>query len=199
MKKMKTGRKRKIGQIVLAIIAVFVLGAILFTVRTIIGNEKADYDTDNYSSYLGRNMGDAAWEKIGLTEEIFPDSISADMKVDEFVAAQGTNIWGRRSLMFLKVEYSEEGYQAEKERLQKMNTEKKLEEARKKHYDQFAEPYELCAVESVLESGVVYALADGRQSIIYVEMISHDGGLSSKTGIHKTGKYMPKEYFPLDF
>ncbi len=156
---------------------------------------KVDRNIANYEKYLSKNLGEYEYTKIGINEEIFPASISSEIEVEDYVVAwhKPRLFDGARWLMCLEVKYDKEMYDKEIERLKS-----KFRKDDLSVYDitGFQEPYSVVALETIKKNGLIYALTDGEEKIIYVEMISYDGSIygNSFYSLRIPKKYLPKGY-----
>lgn len=126
-----------------------------------------DTDVNHYSRYMGENAEKEYADKWNMKEEIFPEKITADMQVADYKMVY-YNPWDAQYLSYLVVEYEEEAYNAETERLKKYTSTEYLG-----YYgaEGFAEGYRLLAMEADPYYGFVYALETGDRQIVYVELI----------------------------
>ena len=101
------------------------------------------------------------------------------------------NPWDAQYLSYLVVEYGEEGYQAEVERLKNYAS---TEYSGYYGAESFVEGYTLLAMEADSYNGFVYALETEENKVIYVELIfcNYFMDLDYKSMI-------PNEYLPVGF
>lgn len=106
------------------------------------------------------------WTKWGMDETIWPAEITDSMNVVDFKMVY-YNPWDAQYLGYLVVDYNEEDYAKEVERLTRYDSTEYIG-----YYDVKEETtYELLAVEADSYNGFVYALTDGNGRIIYSEQI----------------------------
>lgn len=191
--KFKKGRKtKKIASKVLEVVGIVLLALFAFYVipfGIIIGmlmsgfNDKYDITTD-LSKYHEVIVGN----KWDLSEEIFPEDIT-DLNVEEFKHVY-YNPWDANYLAYLVVNYDDEGYQKELERLNKIG----IEDYKGFYSVTGFSNYELLAMEANHYNGFVYAMTDGNNKIIYVELIFCNYFMDIKYE-----KEIPLEYLPDGF
>lgn len=126
-----------------------------------------DTDVSHYTRYMGENVEKEYINKWGMKEDIFPGQITENMKVKDYKMIY-YNPWDAQYLSYLVVEYDEEAYAAEAERLKNYASTEYLG-----YYEAegFAEDYTLLAMEADPYYGFVYALETGERQIVYVELI----------------------------
>ena len=126
-----------------------------------------DTDIENYGNYMGVNADKEYRDKWGMDESIFPERISSDMKVKDYKMVY-YNPWDAQYLSYLVVDYDKEHYIKEMERLKNLGTENY-----EGYYgaDGFNEKYELAAMNADETYGFIYALSNGSNEIVYVEII----------------------------
>ena len=122
-------------------------------------------DTSKYQDVIGSKASGKYKDKWGMSEEIFPDSID-DLDVSDFKMIY-YDPWDKQYLSYLVVDYKEEEYNKELERLKNYGIE---------NYTGYYgvtgfTNYKLLAMESDSYQGFVYAITDEKSKIIYVEMI----------------------------
>ena len=163
--------------------AIFVVIAILITLLLEIGpyalnlvfsfmldeNKDILVDTDvaNYEKYMGKNALDDFVSKSGMKEDIFPEKITTGMKVDEYKMVY-YNPFDPQWLSYLVVEYNNDDYQKELERLRTYPSTKYLGYYGVTGFDN---DYELIAMQADSYNGFVYALDAHDGKIVYVEII----------------------------
>lgn len=173
MKKMSTKKTVFLVIGIVAIVAllywvamgVFAVGVMCFTAK----NAKVEVNTDisKYRDYIGEGALEEYQSKWGMDESIFPKEITADMEVNDYKMVY-YNPWDAQYLSYLVVDYSEEKFESEVERLKEYSSTEYLG-----YYGAtgFADEYELLAMYADSYQGFVYALSDKEDTIIYVEMI----------------------------
>lgn len=149
-----------------------------------------DTDVSHYSWYMGENAKENYAVKWGMDESIFPKEITSDMQVTDYKMVY-YDPWDAQYLSYLVVEYGEEEYQAEVERLKSYESKKYIG-----YYgvEGFKEGYHLLAMEADSYQGFVYALETEENKIIYVELIfcNYFMDLDYENMI-------PNEYLPVGF
>lgn len=156
---------------------------------------KVDRNIAHYEEYLSKNLGKYEYTKIGINEEMFPASINSDMQVEDYVVAwhKPRFLDGARWLMCLEVKYDKETYEEEIERLKSNFS---MDDITSYGVTGFKAPYTVVALEAIQKNGLIYALTDRKETIIYVEMISYDG---SVYGNLFYSLRIPKQYLPVGY
>lgn len=149
-----------------------------------------DTDVSHYSLYMGADAKEEYADKWNMKEDIFPDKITDDMQVTDYKMVY-YNPWDAQYLSYLVVEYGEEDYNAEVERLKKYAS---TDYTSFYGADGFAEGYTLLAMEADPYHGFVYALETEGRQIVYVELIfcNYFYDLDYR-------EMIPKEYLPVGF
>lgn len=143
-----------------------------------------------YNQFMGENANEEYRSKCGMDESIFPESITEDMKVQDYKMVY-YNPWDPQYLSYLVVEYDEEQYQAEVKRLKQYPSEDYIGIYSVTGFD---EKYELLAMNSDQYYGFVYAITDNENTIIYVELIFCNYFMDLEYN-----DYIKKEYLPVGF
>ena len=183
-----------VGLILVAIILRYVVvgGGVLALLSWAYEQSEVEENTDIalYNQFMGENADEEYRSKCGMDESIFPENITENMKVQDYKMVY-YNPWDPQYLSFLVVEYDEEQYQAEVERLKAYPSEEYLGIYSVTGFD---EKYELLAMNSDQYYGFVYALTDNQNTIIYVELIfcNYFMDLDYK-------EYIKEEYLPIGF
>lgn len=186
-------KKQKERLKMLVIIGTVVLSQILLVVFTVL---ILNYEYDNrlhqttnikdYNDVIGPKAKGIYESKWGMSEEIFPKKLNG--KVESFKMLSD-DFWDKQFLSYLVIDYNEEDYNKEIERLEKIGIEK---------YNYYGVTgftnYKLVAMNSDDYNGFIYALTDGKSKIIYVELIfcNYIMDLDYENE-------MPKEYLPDGF
>lgn len=126
-----------------------------------------DTDVSHYAWYMGENAKEEYNVKWDMDESIFPGEITEDMHVLDYKMVY-YNPWDAQYLSYLVVEYDEEAYHAEAERLKDYAS---TEYRGNYGAEGFLEGYLLLAMEADPTYGFVYALEAGSRRIVYVELI----------------------------
>ena len=131
------------------------------------GLNKVEITTDkaSYQEVIGVNSNDKYKDKWGMSEEIFPKSID-NLNVLDFKMVY-YDPWDKQFLSYLVVDYSENEYNKEIERLNNYGIEDYIGYYGATGFTN----YKLLAMESDAYQGFVYAITDGKSKIIYVEII----------------------------
>ena len=152
---------------VLRIIAKVALVGI-FLVGSVTSKPEVYDDISHYREYMSFDTenADSQWRKWGMDESIWPQEISNHMEVADFKMVY-YNPWDAQYLGYLVVDYSENDYIKEAERLKAYNSTDyigyySVEEER---------TYDLLAINADPYYGFVYAVTDGKSRIIYAEQI----------------------------
>ena len=186
-------KKQKERLKMVIIVGAVVLSQILLVVFTILVLNY-EYDNrlhqttniDDYNSVIGTEAKGIYESKWGMSEKIFPKEING--KVESFKMLSD-DFWDKQFLSYLVIDYNEEDYNKEINRLEKLGIEK---------YNYYGvtgfTKYKLVAMDSDDYNGFVYALTDGKSKIIYVELIfcNYIMDLDYENE-------MPKEYLPDNF
>ena len=145
-------------------------------------------DINNYQEIIGTDSKNKYKDKWGMSEEIFPKTIK-NLNVLDFKMIY-YDPFDKQYLSYLVVDYNEEEYNKEIERLNSYGIE---------NYIGFYEVtgftnYKLLAMESDAYQGFVYAITDEKSKIIYVEIIFCNYFMDIKYD-----EEIPKEYLPDNF
>lgn len=166
----KMKKQRNIFKLIAIIIGIIAINLVIvfnciFIFMGGLNNIEIITDTNKYQEVIGINANDKYKDKWGMSEEIFPRSIN-NLNVSDFKMVY-YNPWDKQYLSYLVVDYTEEEYNKEIERLSNYGIEDYIG-----YYGitGFAD-YKLVAMESDSYQGFVYAITDGKSKIIYVEMI----------------------------
>lgn len=195
-------KKRKLGFKVAVITAAVVLTAVIIRLAIIGGliaflalevtkaEVYEDTDISHYSQYMGEDANEKYVQKWEMDESIFPEKITDEMQVTDYKMVY-YDPWDAQYLSFMVVEYEEEAYQAERERLKAYAS---TEYVGYYGAEGFAEGYTLLAMEADPYYGFVYALETGDREIVYVELIfcNYFMDLDYK-------EMIPEEYLPVGF
>lgn len=183
-----------VGLILIALILRYVVvgGGVLALLSWAYEQSEIEENTDIalYNQFMGENANEEYRSKCGMDESIFPESITEEMKVQDYKMVY-YNPWDPQYLSYLVVEYDEEQYQAEVERLKAYPSEEYMGIYSVTGFD---EKYELLAMNSDQYYGFIYALTDNQNTIIYVELIfcNYFMDLDYK-------EYIKEEYLPIGF
>ena len=183
-----------VGLILIALILRYVVvgGGVLALLSWAYEQSEIEENTDIalYNQFMGENANEEYRSKCGMDESIFPESITEDMKVQDYKMVY-YNPWDPQYLSYLVVEYDEEQYQAEVKRLKQYPSEDYIGIYSVTGFD---EKYELLAMNSDQYYGFVYAITDNENTIIYVELIfcNYFMDLDYK-------EYIKEEYLPIGF
>lgn len=153
----------------LIILYLFVHVFLIFGVPVIISNNaKVETNTDvsKYNEYIGLNAKQEYQNKWNMNEEIFPPNITPEMNILDYKMVY-YNPWDAQYLSYLVVEYDEEEYEKEVKRLNNYGIEDYIGYYSVTGFTN----YQLLAMESDSYQGFVYAITDGNNKIIYVELI----------------------------
>ena len=195
-------KKRKIGVKIALITAAAVLAVVMIRLAVMgsliaflaLESEKAeieeDTDVSHYSQYMGADAKEEYVNKWGMDESIFPEEITDEMHVADYKMVY-YNPWDKQYLSYMVVEYDEEAYNAEIERLREYESTEYLG-----YYGAagFADGYELLAMEADSYQGFVYALGMGERRIVYVELIFCNYFMDLDYQ-----EMIPSEYLPVGF
>lgn len=194
-------QKKKLSKPLYALIAIGVVVAVVKLLLPIVAvailfinglTSKAEVH-DNVNDYLKYHSGPQAeteyQNKWDMDETIWPEKITPDMTIEDYKMVY-YNPWDKQFLGYLTVKYDAGNYDEEVKRL--------------KDYDSTAylgyygvtgfEDYELLAMYADSYQGFVYALTDGKDKIIYVEIIFCNYFMDLDYE-----KYIPENYLPEGF
>lgn len=148
---------------------------------------------DNIAEYTRYRTGEAADKdyrsKLGMDESIWPEQITDDMEVVDYIMVY-YNPWDPQYLGYLEVDYNTASYASELQRLKEYESTDYIG-----YYGVTGfEDYELLAIYADAYHGFVYALTDGKDTIIYVEAIFCNYFMD----LDYT-EYVPAEYLPEGF
>ena len=187
MKKQKEKLKKIIiiGTVVISQVFLFV-----FTIFVL------NYEYDNrlhqttnlkdYNDVIGPKAKGIYENKWDMSEEIFPKKLNGNV---EYFKMLSDDFIDKQFLAYLVIDYNEEDYNKEIERLNKLG----IEEYHYYGVTGFSN-YKLVAMNSHYYNGFIYALTDGKSKIIYVELI-----FCNYTMDLDYENEMPKEYLPDNF
>jgi hypothetical protein len=147
------------------IIMAFAIGALLLSAGT--AQVEEDTDVSHYEQYMGEDAEEEYSNKWDMDESIFPSEITDEMDAKDYKMVY-YNPWDEQFLSYLVLEYDDEAYQSEVKRLKDYPSKKYLGYYGAKGFN---DKYELLAKNAHSYQGIVYALTDGENEIIYVEMI----------------------------
>lgn len=194
----KKSSNKKVFLIVGIVLVAFVLywvitGTFILGIMYLISKDaKVEVNTDigKYQDYIGENAQEEYQNKWDMDESIFPEEITDEMDVKDYKMVY-YNPWDAQYLSYLVVDYDEEDFKKETERLTKYPSTKYLG-----YYGAagFLEEYELLAMYADEYQGFVYALSDKENTVIYVEIIfcNYMMDIDYK-------EYIKEEYLPLGF
>ncbi len=188
--KMKKQTERLKVLLIVGPVILFPLLTIIFTVLVL------NYEYDNrlhqttnikdYNDVIGPKAKGIYESKWGMSEEIFPKKLTG--KVESFKMLSD-DFWDKQFLSYLVIDYNEEDYNKEINRLEKLG----IEEYNYYGVTGFTN-YKLVAMNSDDYNGFIYALTDGKSKIIYVELIFCNYIMDIDYE-----NEMPKEYLPDNF
>lgn len=148
---------------------------------------KVTKNLSKYDDVIGDKAKDNYENKWDMSEKIFPKSIN-DLEVKDFKMVY-YNPWDAQYLSYLVVDYNEEEYNKELERLNKVGIDKYIGYYGVTGFTK----YKLLAMEADSYNGFVYAITKNNK-IVYVEIIfcNYFMDLDYK-------KYINKDYLPDGF
>lgn len=123
-------------------------------------------DINLYNDYIGENAKEEYKVKWGMDEKIFPEKITDNMYVEDYKMIY-YNPWDAQYLSYLVVDYKKEDYKNEVDRLKEYNSTDYIGYYNVTGFTK----YELLAMYANPYYGFVYAITDGKEKIIYVELI----------------------------
>ena len=198
IKKVRKRIKRRVVKIILFAVGGYILHQIIL-VSIIIGifmygaataEVKVNTDITKYNDYMFSGALEEYENKWGMDETIFPAEITESMDVKDYKMVY-YNPFDAQYLSYLVVEYDEADYMAEMERLTEYESTDYLGYYGVTGFD---EAYELVAMFADEYQGFVYAITDGEDTIVYVEIIFCNYFMDLEYE-----EYMPYKYFPVGF
>ena len=174
--------------IVSFIIRMFIITGIIFLLFNS-AKVEVNKDINKYNNYMGVNAKEQYKIKWGMNETIFPNKITNNMNVKDYKMVY-YDPWDKQFLSYLVVEYDDDNYQKEVERLKNYKSNNYIGYYGVTGFSK----YQLLAMNADSYYGFVYALTDNDNTIIYVEMIfcNYFYDLEYK-------KYIPNDYLPDGF
>ena len=149
--------------ILLSIAPVVLIG--IFLAGSVTAKPEVYNDISHYREYMSFGAG-SKWNKWGIDETIWPQEITDNMAVSDFKMVY-YDPWDAQYLGYLVVDYSEDDYIEEAERLRAYRSTDYIG-----YYGAEEEKtYDLLAINADPYNGFVYALTDGKARIIYAEQI----------------------------
>ena len=146
-----------------------IIGAFLivfFIMGVVFAKQEINTDISKYNEYMGENAKEEYRTKWGMNEEIFPQSITDNMNVSDYKMVY-YNPWDAQFLSYLVVDYNKDNYEKEIQRLKEYNSTNYIGYYGVTGFSK----YRLLAMEADAYYGFIYALTDGEERIIYVELI----------------------------
>lgn len=146
-----------------------IIGAFLivfFIMGVVFAKPEINTDISKYNEYMGENAKEEYRTKWGMNEEIFPQSITDNMNVSDYKMVY-YNPWDAQFLSYLVVDYNKDNYEKEIQRLKEYNSTNYIGYYGVTGFSK----YRLLAMEADAYYGFIYALTDGEERIIYVELI----------------------------
>ncbi len=151
-------------------------------------------DISAYQDVIGTDAKNNYKNKWDMVEDIFPKSITENMNMDDFKMVY-YNPWDAQYLSYLVVDYAPDEYEKEVKRLVAYpSTTYKGYFGVEGFGKEFGQDYELLAIEADSYQGFIYALTNGKERIIYEEIIfcNYFMDLDYK-------KYIDTDYLPVGF
>ncbi len=177
-----------LGALYLIVLPAVIIGMLLFS--SMIEQPEVYEDVAEYNKYMSFSREETfddeyyKWDKFDMDETIWPDQITDDMSVKDFIMVY-YNPWDKQYLGYLVVDYDPEDYAKEVERLRAYESTDYVG-----YYGVKEETsHELLAVNADEYNGFIYALTDGDNRIIYAEQLFCNYFMD----LDYT-KYMPQEY-----
>lgn len=152
-------------------------------------NIEVNTNISDYNNYIGKQAKKEYRNKWGMNEEIFPSKINDNMNIKDYKMVY-YNPWDAQYLSYLAVEYNDEHYESEKERLESLKKDEYVGIYNVKGFSK----YNLLAIYTDDYHGFVYAITDNQNTIIYVELIfcNYFYDIDYK-------EYIKEEYLPDNF
>ena len=183
--------KKKTLLIVLlgAVAAAVVLTGVFVCGKTVLGlfaPLEVNTDISRYNDHIGANAPEPYQNKWDMDETIFPAAITEDMDVADYKMVY-YDPWDAQYLSYLVVNYGEEAYRAELERLEGYDSTEYLGYYGVTGFTN----YDLLAIYADDYQGFVYAMTDGQGQIIYVELIFCNYFMDLDYREYMDSKYLP--------
>ena len=155
-----------IGENIFSIFLILIVILPLLFIDILFTKVEVNTDINKYNDFMGIYADDKYDNKWGMDEEIFPKTITNDMKVKDYKMVY-YNPWDAQYLSYLVVEYDSNNYKKEVKRLKEYNSTEY-----KGYYGVTGfSKYTLLAMYADSYNGFVYAITDNENTIIYVELI----------------------------
>ena len=177
----------------IGIIALCIIGLIIAVFAIIVGYFKISAETSkevyrDISKYSLCRSGNDALEQFqnkGMDESIWPEKITDNMDVRDFLMIY-YNPFDANYLGYLTVKYEESDFSEEVKRLEEYPSTEYIGNYGNTGF----QDYDVLAM-NASDNGFVYALANRKDTIIYIEMIFPGYGMDIEYN-----KYIPEEYLP---
>jgi len=197
-KRLKTTVKHlSIGVMILAVVVVIlfkllgfsgVIGLLLYD--QLESKVIVNTDIDKYQNYIGETADKEYRNKFDMDESIFPQSIPDATQVEDYKMVY-YNPWDPQYLSYLAIQYDQESYDFEVERLNELSV-----SDYEGYYGVtgFDAKYQLLAMNADPSYGFIYALSAGNRTIIYVEILFCNYFMDLEYA-----EYISSEYLPIGF
>ena len=169
------------------IIGFLILMLLIF--QAIFANVEVNTDITKYNKFIGEQSIEEYRYKWGMDETIFPKEINDKMKVIDYKMVY-YNPWDSQFLSYIVIDYNDEDYIKEVERLKTYNSTEYIGYYGVTGFSK----YKLLAMYADSYNGFVYALSDEENRIIYVELIFCNYFFDLKYE-----EYIPVDYLPDGF
>ena len=143
-------------------------------------------DIEKYNEFIGLEAKEEYRNKWGMDESIFPSKITDDMNVIDYKMVY-YNPWDAQYLSYLVVDYNEQEYEKECQRLKEYESTEYIGYYGVTGFSK----YTLLAIYADEYQGFVYALTDNENRIIYVELIFCNYFYDLKYENYIDGNYLP--------
>ena len=173
-----------IFRFIIGFLALFLLLFGAFTAKV-----EVNSDITKYNKFMGETAIEEYKYKWGMDETIFPKEIKENINVLDYKMVY-YNPWDSQFLSYLAIEYNDEDYKQETERLNQYESTKYIGYYGVTGFSK----YKLLAMYADPYYGFVYALTDEQNKIIYVELIFCNYFFDIEYE-----KYIPKDYLPDGF
>jgi len=165
------------------------LAMILLVFNAVFAKVEVNNDISKYNEYIGKTAKEEYRTKWGMDETIFPKEINEGMDIIDYKMVY-YNPWDAQFLSYIVVDYNDEDYNEEVRRLKTYNS---TEYVGYYGVTGFSK-YELLAMYADSYNGFIYAITDGKNRIIYVELIFCNYFYDLKYE-----EYIPIDYLPDGF
>ena len=142
------------------------LALILLFISSFFAEVTVNTNINLYNDYIGPTAKEEYRDKWEMKEDIFPERINNPSDVLDYKMVY-YNPWDAQYLSYLEMRYDEDAFLSEVARLEAYGISEYLGYYGVTGFSK----YQLLAMEADSYNGFVYAITDGKERIIYVELI----------------------------